>query len=389
MDFYFNERDVSKMYFNNDFRVINIGKGKYLAINKKSTLRSEKAYKLNSDIVKNILDNTPHNISSDELKKIEDNKIISNQFSDHRNVNNSTQMISSICFEIEGKCNLNCAHCYQSHKPISKLSTNQIFDIIDKITEAGCVFMQLTGGEIMLRNDFLKIYQYAIRKGLLLKISSNGTLLNMDIVDEFAKNPPYNLSISFYGTGREGDKTTRSKNYFGNFSKKIKLLKNTGILFDLKIILLRSNQKCYQEMIDFVSLYANYFHVYTNLIKCLDNQPTTKYSASDYYIKAAKIFNNRSGRIEKFMKKESCNAGYKSFAIDSKGDIVVCKLYRKNAISILENNFESVKLHYKKFLPSIFSKLKKCTICEKESYCTTCPIVMKSYLNEADKCFSV
>ena len=73
--------------------------------------------------------------------------------------------------ELTERCNLKCVHCYINQSPdnikLSKreMSKNEIFNILDQIVDAGCLWILLTGGEPLLRHDFLDIYTYAKKKG--------------------------------------------------------------------------------------------------------------------------------------------------------------------------------------------------------------------------------
>ncbi len=85
------------------------------------------------------------------------------------------------------RCNLTCLHCYAKEaidagaadRP--ELSTPQWINIIEQIKAAGCLYLLITGGEPLLRNDFAAIYSYAKRQGFLVTLFSNGTLVNADI----------------------------------------------------------------------------------------------------------------------------------------------------------------------------------------------------------------
>jgi MoaA/NifB/PqqE/SkfB family radical SAM enzyme len=50
--------------------------------------------------------------------------------------------------------------------------------VIDQITEAGCLWLLYTGGEIFARKDFLDIYIYAKKKGLLITLFTSGIFLH-------------------------------------------------------------------------------------------------------------------------------------------------------------------------------------------------------------------
>jgi MoaA/NifB/PqqE/SkfB family radical SAM enzyme len=59
--------------------------------------------------------------------------------------------------------------------------------------------MLLTGGEVLSRADFPEIYRHAKRRGMLLTVFTNGTLLADRHADLFAEYPPLGLEITLYG----------------------------------------------------------------------------------------------------------------------------------------------------------------------------------------------
>ena len=69
--------------------------------------------------------------------------------------------------ELTGKCNFRCAHCYNDiqGRGNEELDTTQWKSILDQMTEAGTLFLLITGGEPLLRSDFVEIYKYAVKKG--------------------------------------------------------------------------------------------------------------------------------------------------------------------------------------------------------------------------------
>jgi radical SAM protein with 4Fe4S-binding SPASM domain len=106
--------------------------------------------------------------------------------------------------ELTFRCNLRCQHCYLAHghqgiPGQEELSTVEIQRILDEVVEEGCLWFLLTGGEPLLRKDFSDIYLYAKRKGLLLTLFTNGTLLTPHIADLLAEWQPFCVEITLYG----------------------------------------------------------------------------------------------------------------------------------------------------------------------------------------------
>jgi MoaA/NifB/PqqE/SkfB family radical SAM enzyme len=79
------------------------------------------------------------------------------------------------------------------------MSTKTIQSLIDDITDAGCLYFLITGGEPLLREDFPTIYQHAKENGLIITIFTNGTLINDKIIALFNEFPPHEVEVSIYG----------------------------------------------------------------------------------------------------------------------------------------------------------------------------------------------
>ena len=102
--------------------------------------------------------------------------------------------------ELTFRCNLRCVHCYiPDFSGRGEMTTAEIVRILDETADAGCLWMLLTGGEVLSRADFPEIYRHAKRRGMLLTVFTNGTLLADRHADLFAEYPPFSLEITLYG----------------------------------------------------------------------------------------------------------------------------------------------------------------------------------------------
>ncbi|MCM8820169.1 MAG: radical SAM protein, partial [Candidatus Omnitrophica bacterium] len=97
--------------------------------------------------------------------------------------------------ELTYRCNLNCVYCYCLKDP-NEISTNRFKEIISKLKDLEVFFLTFSGGEPLLREDFLELYLYARKKGFLISILTNGTLFNKKIIDVLTKFPPYVIEIT-------------------------------------------------------------------------------------------------------------------------------------------------------------------------------------------------
>ena len=146
--------------------------------------------------------------------------------------------------ELTPYCNVKCVHCYVTNCEYTDevLSYQEVCRILDEVVEAGCTWLLFTGGEPLLRKDFVDIYTYAKKKGLLLTVFTNGTLVTPEIAHLFHDLPPRLVEISIYGATEEThDKITGVKGSFKNCLRGIKLLLDQDVRLRLKTMAMTLN----------------------------------------------------------------------------------------------------------------------------------------------------
>ncbi|MCU0666420.1 MAG: radical SAM protein [Candidatus Omnitrophica bacterium] len=156
----------------------------------------------------------------------------------------------SFDLEITARCNNNCRHCYvnlscQDSKAKSReLTLVQIKHIIDQAADLGALWCLITGGEPFLRKDFFDIYLYIKKKGLLVSVFTNATLINEKHIDFFKKYPPRDIEVTVYGVTKEVyERVTRIPGSFKAFRRGLDSLLKNKIPVRLKAMALRSNVK--------------------------------------------------------------------------------------------------------------------------------------------------
>ena len=150
--------------------------------------------------------------------------------------------------ELTARCNNNCRHCYinlpagDTKARRSELSLNEIKCIADEAVAQGTLWCLLTGGEPLLRDDFIDIYTYLRRKGLLVSVFTNATLVTEEHVELFLKHPPRDLEVTVYGaTEHTYEAVTRTPGSYQKFRRGLSRLLGNGIKVTLKAMALRSN----------------------------------------------------------------------------------------------------------------------------------------------------
>ena len=154
-------------------------------------------------------------------------------------------------FELTQRCNFNCKMCYvhDCTKKKDALSTEDWLNLAQQAKEAGTIFLLLTGGEPLFRDDFEQIYTSLVKMGFLVSINTNGSLLEK-YTQLFDKLPPTRINISLYGAGNSAYNELCGNNAFDKVISSIKQMQNLGISLRFNTIFTPENIADYKQIID-------------------------------------------------------------------------------------------------------------------------------------------
>ena len=173
--------------------------------------------------------------------------------------------------ELTYRCNLHCVHCYtdpyndREYFP-RELTLEELTRLFDEMADLGILWLNLTGGEIFTRPDFFDIYDDAYRRGFLLQLYTNGTILTEAIVERLRGSPPFSIDISCHSVNEEAfDRFTQVSGSFRKFAKGMELLRESGLPFSFKTKAMNWNKEEMPEIKRFVESFGQPFGFTTSL----------------------------------------------------------------------------------------------------------------------------
>lgn len=312
----------------------------------------------------------------------------------------------SLELEITARCNLNCKHCYinlRANDEIAKrneLSKEDIKEIIDESISLGAISCTLTGGEPLLRGDFIDIYLYLKKKGILVSVFTNATLITKEIIDLFKSLPPRIIEVSVYGKSKEiYERITRQKGSYFLFNQGLELLLDSGLKIRLKGMALRSNvkelekieEKCKNNTYDFHRidpfLHLRYDQdiVRNTEIKMERLTPSeiVEFESSNK-LRYKALIKHRHRFITKNLKRSEpylfyCTPGRKNFAVSYDGKLRLCpSLWHPDTIYDLKNG--TIFDAWTNFIPFVLRiksnkkvYIDNCLNCPISNLCFWCP----------------
>lgn len=150
-------------------------------------------------------------------------------------------------FELTPRCNFNCKMCYvhlseeEQRRRGKELSADEWLAIAEKARDAGMVFLLLTGGEPLVRQDFRYLLAELKKMGLMVSVNSNASLINDDWLEFFKSEPPFRFNITLYGASNEAYERLCGRPAFDRVVENIRALKEIGIGVKLNVSLTQYN----------------------------------------------------------------------------------------------------------------------------------------------------
>jgi radical SAM protein with 4Fe4S-binding SPASM domain len=173
----------------------------------------------------------------------------------------------SFDLELTARCNNNCRHCYINlpandiNAEAKELTLGEIEHIADQAVEMGALWVLLTGGEPLLRRDFADIYMVMKRKGLLVSVFTNATLISQEHIELFKQYPPRDIEVTIYGDSRKSyEAVSRKPGSYAAFAHGLDALVEAGIRVRLKAMALRSNLEEIEAIAAFGRKYTKDFY---------------------------------------------------------------------------------------------------------------------------------
>jgi radical SAM protein with 4Fe4S-binding SPASM domain len=299
--------------------------------------------------------------------------------------------------DLTARCNLRCVHCYlgqRSHHQARRspeMNTRQIVSVIDEITEAGCLYLLMTGGEPLLRKDFPEIYSHAKRNGLVITIFTNGTLITDRILELFENLPPSLVEISLYGaTAPTYDTITGTPGSYEKCLNAVRRLSERKIPFGLKTVLMTLNRHEILDIENMAKKFGARFRFDAEIFPDLhgDKSPLVLRVSPEEAVEKEFSDKNRARKWAQYFERKrepsandylyNCGAGLTSFHVDSRGYLKPCIMMTDLAVNLSEESFlDGWKGKIARIRDKKAGNVTMCNRCEKRHLCGFCPAFFK------------
>jgi mycofactocin radical SAM maturase len=115
----------------------------------------------------------------------------------------------TITWEVTLGCNLYCDHCLSGsgpgHQRPDELTTDEAKSFIAELDEMDVFQVNIGGGEPFIRPDFVALLRELTDRNISTCVSTNGTQLDEELLDELETMDPLYLQVSMDGLREEND----------------------------------------------------------------------------------------------------------------------------------------------------------------------------------------
>lgn len=306
--------------------------------------------------------------------------------------------LKSIQFELTSRCNERCIHCYIPNTKKdngSDMSYEQVCNIIDQFAEIGGLHVTLSGGEVFLHPNIIRILQYCRKKDMEICILSNLVALkDVQIPIIKAANVSY-IQASLYSMIPEiHDSITTIKGSQVKTKRAIEKLVAADIPVQISCPLMKANRNGYSDILKYaqsiqVKAFTDYIMMAEanfdtkNLTNRLSLEETEKVIRDiiEYDIDYSKWLKKQRPILEnidldRYAKQPLCGVGINSLCITANGDVYPCPGWQSLIVGNIKKQTlqeiweESDKL--KVIRKVTHEDFPQCLKCEARNYCSMC-----------------
>ncbi len=154
-----------------------------------------------------------------------------------------------LTWELTYACNLQCVHCLSSsgRRDPRELSTSEAKHVLDELRDLQVFYINIGGGEPMVRSDFFELVDYAIDPGgggigIGVKFSTNGTYIDAAKARRLASLEYLDIQISIDGLDAATNDAVRGAGSYASARRAMDHLTAAGFgPFKISVVVTRHN----------------------------------------------------------------------------------------------------------------------------------------------------
>ena len=149
-----------------------------------------------------------------------------------------------LTWELTYACNLQCVHCLSSSgtRDPRELTTEQAKAVLDELRDLQVFYINIGGGEPMVRRDFFELLEHAEHCNIGVKFSTNGAFITPENARRLAAMNYLDIQISLDGADRETNDRVRGEGSYDTAIRAMDNLRDASFgRFKISVVMTRDN----------------------------------------------------------------------------------------------------------------------------------------------------
>ena len=295
----------------------------------------------------------------------------------------------SVQLDLTYRCNERCIHCYLDHDDHGEMTTAEIKDLLDQMADAGVFYLNISGGEILMRRDFFEILEHARARTFCVKLKTNGVLIRRKEAERLRELGVESVQISIYSHRPEvHDAITKMPGSFRQSIEAVRLLREQGLLVTLANVLMVQNAHDYQNVRVLAAELDAKFTIDPTITPMMDgDRSVLKLNVDKATLEG--VFRDRElvGNVEEFcappksVDEEAldmlpCSAGNTACYVSPYGDVYPCVQFPLPSGNVRRTKFVDIwrdSPQLKEVRSITLRDMPSCSKCTHGATCSRCP----------------
>ncbi len=149
-----------------------------------------------------------------------------------------------LTWELTYACNLSCIHCLSSsgRRDPRELTTAEARGVVDQLAALQVFYVNIGGGEPMVRRDFYDIVEHAIASNVGVKFSTNGYFIDAPAARRLAAMDYLDIQLSLDGVDAATNDPVRGEGTYAQARRAMDHLAEAGFgPFKISVVVTRHN----------------------------------------------------------------------------------------------------------------------------------------------------
>ena len=287
------------------------------------------------------------------------------------------------------RCNERCVHCYLDHDDHGEMTTAEIKDLLDQMADAGVFYLNLSGGEILMRRDFFEILEHARLRTFCVKLKTNGVLIRKKEAQRLRALGVESIQISVYSHRAEvHDAITKMPGSFRQSIEAARLLRAEGLNVIFANVLMTENAADYQGVRALAAEVGARPTLDPTVTPMMDGDRSVLQLNVDRK-KLQEVFRDAAlvGDVEEFCAPPAgvdeaaldmlpCSAGHTACYVSPYGDVYPCVQFPLACGNVRQTKFADIwrdSPQLKEVRSITLRDMQSCSQCAHGATCTRCP----------------